>query len=150
MGNGEVKRQNQFFIGREEELEKAVKQFFFLHYPISRKVDNKYITRTNAEDRADIIKDLGKECFEESKDFDYLRDPDIPLCFMFVFNSFLEIYNCCHETMTWTDICSYAIMRKIDFRQREIDYILKCNGWANEQMKKMRDEAEDDNRVSEE
>ena len=150
MGNGEVKRQNQFFIGREEELEKAVKQFFFLHYPTSRKVDNKYITRTNAEDRADIIKDLGKECFEENKDFDYLRDPDIPLCFMFVFNSFLEIYNCCHETMTWTDICSYAIMRKIDFRQREIDYILKCNGWANEQMKKMRDEAEDDNRVTEE
>ena len=44
--------------------------------------------------------------------------------------------------MTWTDICSYAIMRKIDFKQREIDCILKCNSWANEQIKKMRDEEE--------
>ena len=44
--------------------------------------------------------------------------------------------------MTWTDIYSYAIMRKIDFRQTEIDYILKCNNWANAQIKKMRDENE--------
>ncbi|MCR5699650.1 MAG: hypothetical protein K6G52_08415 [Treponemataceae bacterium] len=42
--------------------------------------------------------------------------------------------------MTWTDINSYAIMRKIDFKQIEIDYILKCNNWANNQIKKMRDE----------
>lgn len=46
----------------------------------------------------------------------------------------------CHETMTWTDIRSYAIMRKVDFSQTEIDYILKCNNWANSQIKKMRDE----------
>ena len=50
--------------------------------------------------------------------------------------------------MTWTDICSYAIMRKIDFRQIEIDYILKCKNWADSQIKKMRDDAEDDNRLS--
>ena len=97
---------------------------------------------------------MGKECFEANKDFDYLRDPDIPFCFLFVFNAFLEIYNCCNETMscnetmTWTDIYSYAIMRKIDFKQREIDYILKCNNWANEQIKKMRDE--DDSYISKE
>ena len=77
---------------------------------------------------------------------EYLKDPDIPFCFLFIFNTFLEIYNCCDETMTWTDIRSYAIMRKIDFRQTEIDFILKCNNWANAQIKKMRDE--DDNRIS--
>lgn len=49
----------------------------------------------------------------------------------------------CHETMTWTDIRSYAIMRKVDFRQIEIDYILKCNNWANAQISKMRDEEYD-------
>ena len=108
------------------------------------------MSRTNAEDRADLIKQLGKECFEENKDFDYLRDPDIPFCFLFVFNAFLEIYNCCNETMTWTDICSYAIMRKIDFTQREIDYILKCNNWASEQIKKMRDEEDGSSYISEE
>ena len=90
---------------------------------------------------------MEKECFEEvleeCPNLEYLKDPDIPFCFSFVFSTFLEIYNHCHETMTWTDICSYAIMRKIDFKQIEIDYILKCNNWANAQIKKMRDE--DDN-----
>ena len=38
-------------------------------------------------------------------------------------------------------------MRKIDFRQIEIDYILKCNNWANAQIKKMRD-AENEERLS--
>ena len=33
-------------------------------------------------------------------------------------------------------------MRKIDFTQKEIDYILKCYNWANEQIKVMRDEDE--------
>lgn len=50
--------------------------------------------------------------------------------------------------MTWTDILSYAIIRNIKFTQTEVDYILKCNQWANAQIKKMRDEAEDDNRIS--
>ena len=53
----------------------------------------------------------------------------------------------CHETMTWTDIRSYAIMRKVDFSQTEIDYILKCNNWANSQIKKMRDEDTEETEV---
>ena len=148
MGNGKIKRPYQFFISREEELKKAVEQFFFLHYPTSRKVDDKYISRTNAEDRADYIRDLGKEYFDSNEAFDYLREPDIPFCFLFVFNSFLEIFNCCNEVMTWTDILSYAIIRNIKFTQTEVDYILKCNNWANAQIKKMRDESDDDNRIS--
>ena len=71
----------------------------------------------------------------------YLKDPDIPFCFMFIFTSFLEIYNFSGEQMTWTDIQSYAIMRHIEFRQIELDYILKCYSWANSQKQKMRDEA---------
>ena len=62
----------------------------------------------------------------------------------------MEIYSLCNEGITWTDIHSYAIMRKIDLRQVEIDYILKCNGWANAKIKKMRDDAENDNRISRE
>lgn len=111
-----------------------------------KNADGKYISRTNAEDRQAIVKDLGKECFEEvlaeCPNLEYLKDPDIPFCFLFIFNSFLEIFNHCHEILTWTDIQSYAIMRKIDFSQTEIDYILKCNNWANIQIKKMRDDEE--------
>lgn len=42
--------------------------------------------------------------------------------------------------MTWTDIHSYAIMRHIEFRQIELDYILKCCNWANSKKQEMRDE----------
>ena len=36
---------------------KAIEQFFFLHYPTSQKnADGKYVTRTNAEDRQQIVK----------------------------------------------------------------------------------------------
>ena len=80
---------------------------------------------------------------------EYLKDPDIPLCFLFIFNTFLEIFNHCHEVMTWTDIYSYAIMRKIDFKQIEIDYILKCNDWANAQICKMREESYSDDDTEE-
>ena len=40
-------------------------------------------------------------------------------------------------------------MRHIDFRQIEIDYILKCNTWANKQISEMRDE-EDGSYISKE
>lgn len=100
-----------------------------------------------------MIKDMNKECFEElladMPNLEYLKDPDIPYCFMFVFKCFMEIFNNCHEQMTWTDIHSYAILRKIEFRQIEIDYILKCNTFANAQIKKMRDD-EDAKRNEEE
>lgn len=51
--------------------------------------------------------------------------------------------------MTWTDILSYAIIRNIKFKQTEIDYILKCNDWANAKIKEMRDKAEQENRTEE-
>lgn len=82
---------------------------------------------------------MGVEYFESNHDFDELRDPNVPPYFLFIFNSFLEIYNCSGESITWTDIQSYAILRNVKFTQTEIDYILKCINWANVQMKEMRD-----------
>ncbi len=73
-----------------------------------------------------------------------MRDPDVPPCFVFVFNCFLEIYGCCSESVTWGDIASYASLRKIDFSQYEINMIVRCNGWANGQIRRMRDEQHDD------
>lgn len=87
-----------------------------------------------------MITAIGKECFESNAEYDYLREPNIPFCFLFVFNSFLEIYNFSGETITWTTIYSYAKLRRIEFKQIEINYILKCSNWANAQIKKMRDE----------
>ena len=73
-----------------------------------------------------------------------MRDPDIPFCFLWVFNSFLEIFNHSGETVTFTDIKDWAFVRKIELKQKEIDLILDCIGWANTQIKKMRDEEDTD------
>ena len=85
---------------------------------------------------------MGAEYFESNRDFDNLRDPDIPLCFLFVFNCFLEINSCSGESITWTDIKNYAIMRNIDFTQYELDIILKCKAWAGNKINAMREEAD--------
>lgn len=74
--------------------------------------------------------------------FDEYLEPTVPFCFLFVYNSFLEMYNGCSETLTWTDITNYGNIRKIDFTQNEIDYILKCNSWASGKIKKMRNEGD--------
>lgn len=83
---------------------------------------------------------MGADYFNTNHDFDDLRDPIVPSCFIFVFNSFTEIYTMSRECITWTDIESYAIMRKVDFTQYEIDLIVKCNNWASEQISRMRKE----------
>lgn len=69
-------------------------------------------------------------------------EPDVPFCFLFIFNTFLEIYSACGESITWTDIDSYAKIRKIDFKQAEIDLLLKMKSWSSSQIQKMRDEQE--------
>lgn len=85
---------------------------------------------------------MGKEYFDQNKDFDNLREPSIPLCFLWLFNTFTELHQYCGESITWTEIKAYSELRKIDFTQSELDYILVMNSWANHQIRTMKDEAE--------
>lgn len=84
---------------------------------------------------------MGEEYFENNHDFDDCVTR-IFLFILFVFTSFLEIYNYCKESITWTDIESYAILRKVEFTQTELDLILKCMSWANGKIQEMRDSKE--------
>lgn len=83
---------------------------------------------------------MGEEYFEQNHNFDDLREPNIPLYFSFVFSTFIELYNFCKDGITWTDIENYAIIRKIDFTQSEIDLLLKCNCWASGKINEMKKE----------
>lgn len=74
--------------------------------------------------------------------YEELKDPYVPHCFIFIFNSFLEIYNCSGESLTWTSISEWCKMRKVDLTQNEVSLILKCNAWANGKIKEMKDEEE--------
>ena len=81
---------------------------------------------------------MGEDYFNSQRDFDDLREPIVPPCFLFIFSSFIEIYNLCAEGITWKDIESYAILHKIDFTQFEISLLVKCSNWANEKISEMR------------
>lgn len=110
---------------------------------MSRKVsDGKRVFRTNAEDRDDMIRSMGSDCFWSGSMSERFREPDVPPCFLFVFNAFLEIFNHSGKNVTWLDISSYASVRKITFRQIEIDYILKLCGWAYLKIRQMDSEEE--------
>lgn len=88
---------------------------------------------------------MGKEYFDNNREFDNLREPSIPLIFLWLFNTFTELYQYCGESITWSEIDAYARLRKIDFTQSELDYILVMNSWANHQIRLMKDEVEEEN-----
>lgn len=81
--------------------------------------------------------------FDGNHDYDYLRPVYPPRCYVYIFNMFLEIYNLSKDGMTWQDIQAYIFCRDIRLSQSEIDLILLCSSWANEQIQKLRDEEED-------
>lgn len=120
-------------------LEEAVKNFFFLHYPTSRKIGkDKTVYKTNAQDALDAIGASGEKVFYENHP-EY-KPIAIPYCFLFVFNAFMEIRNHIFEVMTFKDIEAYCTMRNLKLTQTELDYMLKIDAWANEQIRKMQDE----------
>lgn len=65
-------------------------------------------------------------------------EPDVPLVYMFVFQTFLEIYNASGESVTWSDIFCYNEIRETRLTQFEITMILKCIGWANSEVSELR------------
>ena len=110
---------------------------------MTRKSNDKYISRTNAKDREDAITAMGEKAFwSVESNRNIYADPDVPLLFEFIFNSFIEIFNASGESVTWTDIYSYEKVRKIDFTQYEVNLIIKCISWANSKISEMRKENE--------
>ena len=121
-------------------MEKAVKQYFFLHYPTRRHTnEDKVVYRTNAEDRKAIIERMGREEFYSCGMFKELYEPDVPLFFTFLYQIFIELYR---EDMSWQEVESYCRLRDIRLRQYEIDTLIKMRGWAYEQIKAMNWESE--------
>lgn len=83
---------------------------------------------------------MGAEAFWKIKGNSIYKDPDVPPCFLWLFNTCIEMYGCCGESLTWTEIESYAKIRNVKFTQLEVDYLLLINSTANSQISKMRKE----------
>lgn len=82
------------------------------------------------------------EQLERDENYKQFHEPKVPFCFLWIYNCYIEMYSFCGESVTWTNIQSYCIMRNIKFTQSELDLILKMCNWASSQMQKMRDEQE--------
>lgn len=80
------------------------------------------------------------ERLEREPDYEEYYDPKVPFCFMWMYNSFIELYNMAGESITWTEIESYANIRSIKFTQIEVDYIFKMNQWANGMISEMKEQ----------
>lgn len=100
--------------------------------------ENERIRRCNAEDREDLIKDLGREEFEASRHYEELRDIPPPPCMAFVFEAFIELYNMSGEGgITFADIETYRRVRRVELSQYEIDCLIKCRGWAQREINRL-------------
>lgn len=114
-----------------------------MHYPTSRKIDDKKtIRRANIEDRKDLIKDLGRKEFYSNPMYKDLWDYPCPPCFLFIFSTFLELYSHCttiggfavQKNITWQDIESFCHVRKIELSLIEVDYLFKIAHIADDEI----------------
>lgn len=80
----------------------------------------------------------------ENHKYDEYHDIPVPLCFKYIYNVFIELYNnaSAESGFTWQDMESYCAVRKIKLSQLEIDYIIKCKNWANSEINKLRKDYE--------
>lgn len=77
-----------------------------------------------------MIKAMGMEEFYSYPENEVYKDKEIPFPFLFVFQTFMEIYQMSKDAVTWTDIDCYCRVRNIKLSQTEIDYIILINRWV--------------------
>lgn len=87
--------------------------------------------RSNDEDRQALIKDLGEEEFLTNEAYKHLRDVPPPVCFSYIYNTFIELYNGSKEMITYVDIDCWCRLRKTVLSQYEIDLIRRMSIWAD-------------------
>lgn len=83
---------------------------------------------------------MGAETFWKIESNAIYKDPEVPPCFLWLYATYFEIQQFCGESITWTEIESYARIRNIKFTQSEIDYLLLINSTANSKKSEMREE----------
>lgn len=98
--------------------------------------------RSNYDDREALIKDLGQEEFLTNEAYRHLRDIPPPVCFSYIYNVFIELYNGSKEMITFVDIDSWCRLRKTQLSQYELDLIRKMSTWADSAISELK-ESED-------
>lgn len=91
---------------------------------------------------------MGREEFYSNKNYSHLYDVECPICFLFLYQTFFEIYSYCsvsggiesRKSINWNDIYSYCALRNLRLSQFELNSLLKIIKWADEQINEMNNE----------
>lgn len=92
------------------------------------------------QDREEIIEQVGEYEFFHNENYSELWDIDIPTCFIFEFNTYLEIYKMSGDSVTWCDIEAYCNVRRLCLSQREIDVIISINRMAVSEIARLKED----------
>lgn len=89
-----------------------------------------------------MIEQMGEDAFYGNPNLEEFLEIEPPVCFNFIFGAFMTIKNYCYKVMTLKDIRAYEELYNCKLTEYEIEIIMKCNGWAEDQIKILEKEQE--------
>lgn len=96
--------------------------------------------RSHADDRDDLLKDMGADNFYKDEEmFGSYWDIEPPLEYLYVYTVFMELYRTVEERINFSDIESWQNVRGVRLTQYEVSLIIQMNGWASSEIAKLRD-----------
>ena len=99
--------------------------------------------RSNADDRDDLLKDMDCESFFTNEEaFGRYWDIYPPVEFTYIYSVFMELYRTCDERISFIDIDAWQKVRDVRLTQYEVSLIIQMNGWASDEIGKLRDEGD--------
>jgi len=119
-----------------QELERAVKRFFFLHADRTKKVGDKITHYTHAEEKERVINAIGYEKWERTGQAETFGDIPAPVCFSELFNIFIDIFYFSQNGITYSDIAAYSEANKRELSAYEVRLIRIMAGWAAHEINK--------------
>ena len=99
--------------------------------------------RSNIEDRDDAIASMGEEEFYSIEGNERYREISPPKCFSWIYGVFMELREMSAETITFQDIGAWERARMTKLRQHDISLIRAMQGWAGDEIRKLRENSKD-------
>lgn len=107
-------------------------------------MDDKIVTRTNLDDRNDVIRTIGREEFYSNEEaYGEYWDVTPPSCFLWIFGVFRELYVSCGDRIGFQDICAWEHAYGIRLTTYELDLLQAMGSWAADEIAELREDAEE-------
>ncbi len=82
---------------------------------------------------------MGEKAFEAHSKYEELKDIDIPDCFLWVFDVFLDLHYCSHDFISYPDISAWEQVYNERLSIFHVHLIRKMSSWAADENRKARE-----------